>query len=268
MPGGGRGCPVPSRLSASRRRPDRAGSRAKRIDGQDGYTDDGSLIAAIVGALTIAATTPRAVDAMGREDDLSPLPGVTKALPPPLTAGSTSVEEALARRRSVRAFTSEPLSDSETGQLLWAAQGITSEDGQRTAPSAGARSPLELYAATHYGPWHYLPASHALARLSDADLRIALQAAAPDQEAVGSAQLVVVISGVIERTEARYGPERRQRYVQLEAGHAAQGLLLQAVALDLGAVPIGAFGDSEVADILGLPSGEVPLYLLPVGHVE
>jgi SagB-type dehydrogenase family enzyme len=226
----------------------------------------GPRIAAIVAALAIATTMSSCSDTLRHEDDLTSLPRVMKALPPPLTAGSTSVEEALARRRSVRTFSSELLSDSEIGQLLWAAQGITTQDGRRTAPSAGALYPLELYAVTPGGLWHYLPAGHALALLSGADLRIALQGAALDQDAVGAAPLVVVITGIVERTEARYGPERAQRYVQLEAGHAAQSLLLQAVALDLGAVPIGAFADSEVARILGLPSDETPLYLLPVGH--
>ncbi len=223
-------------------------------------------IAAIVAVLTVAATTPRSSDAMQPQDDSTPLPQVTKALPQPRTAGSTSLEEALARRRSIRAFSSEPLSDDEIGQLLWAAQGLTAEGGRRTAPSAGALYPLELYAVTPDGLWHYLPEDHALALLSGEDLRVALKGAALDQDAIGAAPLVVVVTGVVERTEARYGPGRALRYVQLEAGHAAHGLLLQAVALDLGAVPIGAFVDSEVARILGLPTDETPLYLLPVGH--
>jgi SagB-type dehydrogenase family enzyme len=223
-------------------------------------------IAAIMAALAIAATTPHAPDATSRPDDSTPLPGLTKSLPPPRITGSISLEEALAQRRSVRAFSSEPLSDGDIGQLLWAAQGITAEGGRRTAPSAGALYPLELYAVTPDGLWRYLPAEHALAQLSDSDLRIALQGAALGQRAVGAAPLVVVITGVVERIEARYGPERAPRYVHLEAGHAAQGLLLQAVALDLGAVPIGAFTDRDVAQILGLPADEAPLYLLPVGR--
>ena len=223
-------------------------------------------IAAIVALLAVAATMPRSSDAMPPRDDPTPLPRVTKALPPPLTAGSTSVEEALARRRSVRSFSSEPLSDGEIGQLLWAAQGITAEGGRRAAPSAGALYPLELYAVTPDGLWHYLPEGHALTLLTDEDLRVELKGAALDQDAVGAAPLVVVITGVVERTEAKYGPQRAGRYVQLEAGHAAHGLLLQAVTLDLGAVPIGAFVDSEVARILGLPTEETPLYLLPVGR--
>ena len=224
-------------------------------------------IAAIVTALAVAVTMPRGPDAMGHEHEPTPLTRVTQALPLPRTESPTSLEEALARRRSVREFSSETLSDGEIGQLLWAAQGITAEGGRRTAPSAGALYPLELYAVTPDGLWHYLPEDHALTRISDEDLRVELMKAALDQAAVGAAPLVVVVTGVVERTAAKYGPERAQRYVLLEAGHAAHGLLLQAVALDLAAVPIGAFVDSEVARVLSLPAGQAPLYLLPVGRV-
>jgi SagB-type dehydrogenase family enzyme len=81
-----------------------------------------------------------------------------------------------------------------------------------------------------------------------------------------NAPAVFVITAVYERTEAKYGKDRSPRYVHLEAGHAAQNLLLQAVALDLGAVPIGAFYDAEVMEALSLPADHQPLYLIPVGH--
>ena len=65
-------------------------------------------------------------------------------LPAPARSGHMSLEEALARRRSVREFSNKPLSDQDVSQLLWAAQGITHPEGLRTAPSAGALYPLEL----------------------------------------------------------------------------------------------------------------------------
>jgi nitroreductase len=65
----------------------------------------------------------------------------------------------------------------------------------------------------------------------------------------------------------RYG-DRADRYVLLEAGHAAQNLLLEAVAMGLGAVPIGAFDDVAVSQAMELADGEVPLYLIPVGHLD
>jgi len=197
----------------------------------------------------------------------SPAPGSLGApLPSPRLAGSLSLEEALAARRSVRSFTAEPLTPEEIGQLLWAAQGITDPAGLRTAPSAGARYPLQVYVVTAAGVARYVPEGHQLLRRGSTDLRADLQRAALDQPAIGEAPLVLAICAVAERTAERYGAERAERYVAMEAGHAAQNVLLQAVSLGLGAVPIGAFDDAEVRRVLGLADGEAPLYLVPVGR--
>lgn len=190
----------------------------------------------------------------------------TKALPTPLRRGKISLEEALARRRSERELTDRPLTDRELSQLLWAAQGITNREGYRTAPSAGALYPLEIYVATADGVSHYEPRRHQLSRRSDRDLRAAIFRAALAQDVILKAPGVFVITAVYERTACKYGPARSQRYSDLEAGHAAQNLLLQAAALGLGAVPIGAFRDSEIQHALHLPEHERPLYLIPVGH--
>lgn len=192
--------------------------------------------------------------------------GAPIALPSPRTRGDISLEEALARRRSVRELSGEPLDSGDTGQLLWAAQGVTDARGGRTSPSAGALYPLELYAVTAEGVFRYLPGAHALEPRAAGDVRARLRAAALDQAPVGEAALVVVIAAVPARTAAKYGAERARRYVDLEAGHAAQNLLLEAVALGLAAVPIGAFDDDAVARVLGLPADTEPRYLLPVGH--
>jgi SagB-type dehydrogenase family enzyme len=193
-------------------------------------------------------------------------PEARLALPPPRATGLLSLEEALARRRSVREFSDESLTLAEISQLVWAAQGVTSQYGFRTAPSAGALYPLEVYVVTADGTYHYLPADHALNLVAAGDLRPGLWQVALRQEAVRQAPAVFVIAAVYERTERKYGPGRTPRYVQLEAGHAAQNLLLQAVALDLGAVPIGAFDDAGVQATLSLPADHRPLYLIPVGH--
>lgn len=186
-------------------------------------------------------------------------------LPSPRQNGPLSLEEALAQRRSVREFSPEPLQASDIGQLLWAAQGVTDAEGRRTAPSAGALYPLEVYAITVEGAFHYLPSEHAIRPVASTDLRSALAAAAFDQVVVAEAPLVLAVTGVVERTRAKYGT-RASRYVHLEAGHAVQNVLLQAVAMGLGAVPIGAFDDERVSEVLGLPDEESPLYLVPVGR--
>jgi len=186
-------------------------------------------------------------------------------LPAPRTDGEMPLERALALRRSVREFSPEELTLEEVSQLLWAAQGVTASWGGRTAPSAGALYPLEVYAATPEGLLHYLPEGHRARTVSTADLRPQLSQTALGQTAVADAPAVVVIAAVPARTEAKYG-ERAERYVQIEAGHVAQNVLLEAVALGLGGVPIGAFSDEEVARVLALEPGETPLYLIPVGH--
>ncbi|MFB3738347.1 MAG: SagB/ThcOx family dehydrogenase [Candidatus Velamenicoccus archaeovorus] len=191
--------------------------------------------------------------------------GAIVDLPSPTTRGSVSLEAALASRRSIRDFTDEPLTASELGQLLWAAQGVTARWGGRTAPSAGALYPLEVYAVTEAGLFHYLPNGHQVEAVTGADLRGPLALAALGQAPVRDAPAVLVVTGVVARTEVKYG-DRAERYVLLEAGHAAQNVLLESVALGLGAVPIGAFRDEAVGAVLGLEAEETPLYLLCVGH--
>jgi len=187
-------------------------------------------------------------------------------LPKPTLHGPSSLEDALAKRRSVREFSNEPLADKLLSQILWAAQGITDPEGYRTAPSAGALYPLETYIAIPEGLYHYEPRGHRLKRIVEGDLRPGLFEAALEQEAVRDAAAVFVIAAVYERTARKYGEARAIRYVNMEAGHAAQNVLLEAVALGLGAVPIGAFHDTRVQKVLSLPAEQQPLYLIPVGH--
>lgn len=186
-------------------------------------------------------------------------------LPPPSTRGRLTLEETLARRRSVREFDPRPLTMRELSQLLWAAQGVTGPEGDRTAPSAGGLQPLEAYLGTADGLFHYRPRRHLLERRSGEDPRQPMFESGLLQESLRKAPAVFVIAAVYQRTVARYGRERSPRYVHMEAGHAAQNLLLQAVSLDLGAVVIGAFEDQELHQALALPADHRPLYLIPVG---
>lgn len=197
--------------------------------------------------------------------EATPSPVEEIPLPTPGQRGEVSLEEALTRRRSIREFREKGLTWAEISQLLWAGQGITHPRGLRTAPSAGALYPLELYVATGEAVYHYSPQRDGLAMLSSEDRRLGLWEAGLMQDALREAPAIIVIAAVYARTEGKYGP-RAERYVHLEAGHAAQNILLQATALDLGAVPIGAFYDQKVQEVLALPSDHEPLYLIPVGH--
>ena len=191
-------------------------------------------------------------------------PGPPRPLPDPMPTEPGSLEEAIAARRSVRDLVDRPLNESHIGQLLWSAQGITGSQGRRAAPSAGATYPLELYVATADGVARYEVDAHALSDHLTDDRRSALASAALDQAWLAEAGAVIVLTGVVERTADRYG-DRAERFVLLEAGHAAQNVLLQATALGLVGVPVGAFDDAEVSRVLALPADHEPLYLLPVG---
>jgi SagB-type dehydrogenase family enzyme len=190
------------------------------------------------------------------------------SLPTPITDGQNSLEKVLSGRRSVREFTKDPLDLVEIGQLLWAAQGITDERGYRTAPSAGALYPLEIYLVSSEAIYQYSPVEHSLKLVQEGDFREPLFEVALKQDAISEAPVTFVITAVYERVKRKYGTARSPRYVHLEAGHAAQNLLLQAVSLNLGATPIGAFEDIKVQSVLGLPVDHEPLYLIPVGKAR
>jgi len=221
---------------------------------RDLYVRSSAAITMVWSMVACAATTPSPQAA-----EVSVV-----ALPSPHTTGGIGLDDALTNRRSIRDFGERRITDEELSQLLWAAQGITAAWGGRTAPSAGALYPIELYVATPDGLLHYVPDGHRVERLSDVDVRARLASAAGDQSAVADAPVVMVIAGVIGRTEVKYG-DRAERYVFLEAGHVCQNILLEATSLGLGAVPVGAFSDDDVRGILGLSSDATPVYLVPVG---
>jgi SagB-type dehydrogenase family enzyme len=197
-------------------------------------------------------------------------PVLNVKLPQPRLESPSSLEEVLQRRRSVRAYRAEPLVLADIAQLLWAAQGINSTDGRRTVPSAGARYPLEVYlvagnvAGLSPAVYRYRPESHELMPITTGDQRLPLARAALGQASVAEAPAVIVVTAVYQRTMSKYR-QRGIRYVQMEVGHAAQNVYLQATALGLGTVMIGAFDDEQVAEVLGLPEDQRPLALMPVG---
>ncbi len=197
-------------------------------------------------------------------------------LPAPRFDGSSSLEAALSERRSVREYTNEPLTLAELSQLLWAAQGVTARYG-RTAPSAGALFPLEVYVdavrvdGLAPGVYKYRIGDHDLLEaegpppLERANVHSDLVAAAMSQECVRDAAAVIAIGAVVERTATKYG-DRAERYVDMEVGAAAQNVSLQAAALGLGTVVVGAFNDARLKEVLCMGKREVVLALLPVGR--
>ncbi len=223
------------------------------------------------------AAAAGAQDAKGA-GELIPLPSVCHD-------GEVSLERAVTERRSVRNFADVSLSLVDLSQLLWAAQGVTEKievppaawrggewmGGLRSAPSAGGLYPLELYVVAgdvtdlEAGLYRYVPLEHSLERMGDGDLRAALGDAALRQRAIYEAPAVLLIAAVYERTAIKYG-ERAERYVHMEVGAAAENAWLQAEALGMGAVFIGAFDDGAVKEALALPEDHEPLGIMPVGR--
>lgn len=193
------------------------------------------------------------------------------SLPDPRTSGDVSVEAALKRRRSVRDYAPGALRLEEVSQLLWAAQGITGRGGLRAAPSAGALYPLEVYLVAGeveglpQGIYRYLPRGHQLQKVAERDRRPELASAALGQPCVRDAAVSIVIAGVYRRMAIRYG-ERSRQYIDAEAGCVSENVSLQATALNLGSVILGAFYDARVQQVVGLRDDEEPLCILPVGR--
>ncbi|MDH5363637.1 MAG: SagB/ThcOx family dehydrogenase [Dehalococcoidia bacterium] len=199
-------------------------------------------------------------------------PQLVIKLPLPQLKGKMSLEEAIASRRSVRRYRSEPLTPSQLSQILWSAQGITGAGRLRAAPSAGATYPLEIFAfigkqaieGLQAGIYHYDVDNHSLVLHQPGDLRKELARAALDEGFIASAPLDIVICALYPRTSYRYG-RRGERYVHMEVGHVGENIHLQAVALGLATVEVGAFDDEEVRKVLGVEEQIKPLYIMPIG---
>jgi len=194
-------------------------------------------------------------------------------LPSPQLEGKMSVEEALTRRRSRRVFKDYSLTMEQVSQLLWSAQGITEKRrGFRTAPSAGATYPLDIYLVVgkdkvenlKAGVYHYNH-HHSLTIILEGDKRRELARACLRQKFIEDAPVSLIITAEFSRITNRYG-KRGVYYAYMEAGHIGQNVYLQAESLGLGTVVIGAFYEEDVSQALNLPDQHIPLYVMPVGY--
>lgn len=186
------------------------------------------------------------------------------------------LEDALKKRRSVRGYSRKPITMQELSQLLFAAQGITGKiygTYLRTAPSAGALYPYEIYIFVNNverlknGIYHYSIRDHSIVLIKEGDFRDRLLKAALEQEMVRDAGVVFVLSSIFDRTRSKYG-ERGYRYVYIEAGHISQNIYLQATSLGLGSVVVGAFLDEEINKLIGIDGKkEAAIVIHPVGKL-
>jgi len=243
------------------------------------------LTAAVVVIFLIIAGSDRYKGKI-REMMSGPLPQDTRLnnpsfvfeLPAPRFKSDISLEETLLNRRSRRSYPDEAISTKELSQLLWAAYGITEpqpgqeklREGKRTAPSAGAFYPLEVYVVVGKvngidpGIYKYVSKGHKIVQVMNGDIRAELSTAAYKQGMIERAPICLFYSAVYERTTRRYG-ERGRQYVWAELGHSAQNVYLQAETLGMGTCVAGAFNDDEVKKVMQLPPEEVPLYIMPIG---
>ncbi|MFX0136658.1 MAG: SagB/ThcOx family dehydrogenase [Candidatus Hodarchaeota archaeon] len=185
-------------------------------------------------------------------------------LPKPILKGSKSLEECIYERESVRNYKDNIIEIEKISQILWATQGKKGE--KRTVPSAGATYPLEIYVTLKdKGFFNYDVRKHKLKLITEEKLSKKLARASLDQYFIAEAYMNIIICAIFSRTTWRYG-QRGVRYVFIEVGHCAQNIHLEAVALGLASVPIGAYEDDEVRRVLNLPKKTEPLYIIPIGY--
>lgn len=211
--------------------------------------------------------------ASGDNGNLKPDASKAIKLPEPRTDGGISVEKALKERRSIRSFKDQALTLEEVSQLLWAAQGITDDKGHRTAPSAMEAYPLEIYLLADNvtglasGVYHYSPEGHNLIAMVQSSRLDELYGSSSGREAwIKSSPAIFIITGVFERLNRVMGQDS-SRYVYVEAGTAAENLLMEVVSLGLASTYTAGFDANRTEELLGLSKGEELIGVMPVGRM-
>lgn len=201
---------------------------------------------------------------MPHQNKLIPLPEVDLQDKDKLT-------DLLKQRRSIRAFKQKAISLDELSKILWAAQGITSSLGYRTAPSAGALYPIEIYivignvTSLEPGLYKYDVNKNALMLITKGKFRDELAKIALNQSWIKDAPVIIIINAILQRTTQKYG-ERGIQYVHIEVGSVAQNIYLQATHLNLGTTIVGAFQDKELKKLLNFNVNEDSFAMMPIGY--
>ncbi len=148
------------------------------------------------------------------------------------------LDQLLARRRMIRKFRPDPVSDAVVRRVVRAAM---------RAPSAG-----------HTQPWSYVV-------VRDAAMRRRLARAALSQMFVADAPVVVVPCADRSRSRGRYGPREGDHYAVIDTAFSSLLLLLAVAEEGLGACFVGAFDEEQVSRALDLPALVRPLAVVPIG---
>ena len=198
-------------------------------------------------------------------------------LPPPEVTGGLAINQVIQTRRSIRKYKEAPISLRDLGQLLWSAQGITdTKTGHRAAPSAVATYPLKLYAVVKEGGVTGLPAGVYLYAPKDHSLTIVKKGNFyPDVAAsmhfynswIEKSAVVFIFTGTSTLIE-KLSKDSGMLFTDLEAGMAAENLLLESVSLGLGRCTIGGFRSEKAAALLGIDKNVRLLLIVSVGRPE
>jgi len=196
----------------------------------------------------------------------------------PSHKGTVTVEEALNSRRTHRSFKARSLTLKQFSQILWGAYGVTSKVYgyyRKTAPSAGALYPIDIYAVVGEGGvdnlvpgvYHFRPENHSIKCIKQGDVRTGVAKHSVHQMWMATAPVMLVITGEYARCTVKYG-RRGIRYTHIEAGHVGQNVFLQAEAIGLKAGIVGAFNNKQIIKIMGIPANHDPLLIMPVGFPD
>lgn len=209
-----------------------------------------------------------------------PLPDGAELIPLPaqetINLPTTDLRTAIESRRTIRKYSTAPLTLEETAYTLWVSQGVKHVSARpataRTVPSAGARHAFETYVLVNRvdglepGLYRYMAIEHGLVNLNTAtDIAAQLKAACLDQPQLENCAAAFIWVAVVERMFWRY-VERGYRYLHLDAGHVCQNLALGAEQIGGGICPIAAFDDEKLNTVLKLDGESMfVVYLATVG---
>lgn len=217
-----------------------------------------SLFPRPLALLALLASAPAAI---AQEASAPPV-----ELPAPARTGGLPLMQALEGRRSVRAFEDRVLSLQQLSGLLWAADGVNRPaTGQRTAPSAHAKYPVDLYVVRPQGLYRYDAPRHRLEPIAAGDLR----ARAGTEPHERGAPLNLVYVADLGRVGAIPDAASRADWLSwcaIEAGCQAQNVNLFCVSEGLGAVVRVSVPQDEFRRAAGLRPEQVILLGQSIGH--
>lgn len=200
----------------------------------------------------------------------------TIKLPEPERRGGTPIWDCLRERRSIRDYKNLPVSLKELSQILWGSYGVTAREWGyhlKTAPSAGALYPIEIYVASFNvdglkkGIYHFNPKEMTLRGIFEGDFSREITHACLSQDFILSSAFTLILTAIPSRTIGRYR-ERGVRYILMDLGCIIQNIYLSLTALKMGGCVIGAFSDSAMNKIMNLnPEKELVLALFSAGKV-